>query len=334
LGLVGTVLRRVRKAAHYSRDEVVANLTRLGSRAKVRERLVHLVRTRPSDFFRWFDLARDCDLGGDIPALVASHRLHRANTYLIRASSYIEDAVRPALTELAARLTAANAPQVAEKAIIEIIRWKTIVHCREDHAGGSGGYFAEAEKVMPWQWENVIWPIVRDCDFTATLDLGCGYGRNTEFLRRHAKTIDLVDINETCLQGCRERFGDHRDGCSFRYHATLGNGLPTIPDRSITLFYSWDTMVHFDKIVMRDYLREITRILAPGGRGFLHYSNLGAERPNSDLATNHGHRSDMSGDLFSQYAAENGLRVIFHRLSGKADGWGRDSLDCLTLIER
>lgn len=333
MGPVETILRRARKVAHYSRDEVVANLSRLGSETAVRARLVRLVRTSPADFFRWFDLARDCDLGRDIRALVASHRLHRANTYLIRASAYIEDAVGPALTALAAGLTAENAPRVAAEAITEIIRWKTIVHIREDHAGG-GGYFDAAEKVMPWQWENVIWPIIRECDFTAVLDLGCGNGRNSEFLRRHARTIDLVDINESCLRVCRERFGDRRDGCTFRYHGTPGNALPTIADRSITLFYSWDTMVHFDKIVMRDYLGEIARILAPGGRGFLHYSNVGAERPNSDLATNHGHRSDMSGELFARYAAENDLRVVFHRVSGKADGWGRDDLDCLTLVER
>ena len=61
------------------------------------------------------------------------------------------------------------------------------------------------------------------------------------------------------------------------------------------MFYSWDTMVHFDKIVFRDYLREATRVLAPGGRAFLHYSNLGAERPNSDFASNHGARSEDSG---------------------------------------
>lgn len=330
---VETLLRRARKIARYSHDEVVARLSRVGPQARVRERLVRLVRARPSDFFRWFDLARDCELDVDMQALIANHRLHRKNRYLIGASAYIEDAVRPRLAELAAHLTARNAPATAAEAITDIVRWKNIVQCREDHAGG-GGYFTAAEKVMSWQWENVIWPVIRDCDFTATLDLGCGHGRNVEKLRHLAKSIDLVDINDSCLEACRKRFGDQLEGCTFRYHQTSGNRLSTIADRSITLFYSWDTMVHFDKIVMRDYLAEIARILTPGGRGFLHYSNIGAERPNSDLATEHGYRSDMSGELFARYAAENDLRIVSHRVTTKADGVGRDNLDCVTLVAR
>jgi hypothetical protein len=42
----------------------------------------------------------------------------------------------------------------------------------------------------------------------------------------------------------------------------------------------------------------------------------------------------MSAELFRDYAGAAGLAVPFQRLSGTADGWGIDDLDCLSLIER
>lgn len=187
---------------------------------------------------------------------------------------------------------------------------------------------------MSMQWENVIWPIIKDENLERTIDLACGHGRNTNFLRKYASSIDLVDVNRTCIDACRARFGARQDGCSFRYHLTGGDGLPSIPDESVTFVYSWDSMVHFDKIVVRDYVKEIRRVLAPSGSAFLHHSNFGSFAPNSDWAKNHGNRSDMTADLMREFAAEAGLSVKFQRLSGKADGWGMDDLDCLSLLQR
>jgi SAM-dependent methyltransferase len=336
LSIVPTVQRRARKAARYLADQMVYVAARVGTREQVRRRLVGRVVERPTDLFRWSDLAGACDLDDQTRALIRSHNLSRSNIPLVRSAYLVEEAAGSHLEPLAAQLPGSDAGPIAADAITEIIRWKTIVRCREDHddrIGRPDSYFAVAEGAMDWQWRKVIWPIIHDCDFTSTLDLGCGHGRNVERLRHLAKSIDLVDVNDSCLAACRKRFGDARDGCSFRYHKTTGNELATVADRSVTMFYSWDTMVHFDKIVFRDYMKEVARVVAPGGRAFFHYSNLGAERPNSDFMSNHGARSDMSADLFAQYAEESGLEIVFHRLSGTADGWGRDSLDCLTLAQ-
>jgi ubiquinone/menaquinone biosynthesis C-methylase UbiE len=218
-------------------------------------------------------------------------------------------------------------------AIDEIAKWKTVVQCEVSHSGAAG-YFAAAEERMEWQWRNVIWPLIKGGDFTAVLELACGHGRNTEYLRQHAGVIHLVDVNRSCLDACRSRFGDQVGNCRFFYHLTDGNHFRAIGDRSITFGYSWDSMVHFDKVVVRDYLIEFYRVLRPGGRAFLHHSNYGAFRPNSDWATNYGTRSNMSAELFRRYAAEVGLRILSQRLSGIADGWGMDDIDCLSLVER
>jgi SAM-dependent methyltransferase len=229
----------------------------------------------------------------------------------------------------AARDPVASLPRVIE----EVIRWKTIIQCRNTHAGPAG-YFAAAEARMAWQWENVIWPIIEGNDFSVVLELAPGHGRNTEMLRRHAKAIHLVDVNQACLDACRARFGREMEGCHFFYHLTDGTSLRGVADASIRFGYSWDSMVHFDKVVVRGYILEFARVLRPGGRAFLHMSNYGSVKPDSDWASNPGGRSDMSAALSVRFAGEAGLTVPFQRLSGVKDGWGMDDLDCLSIVER
>jgi ubiquinone/menaquinone biosynthesis C-methylase UbiE len=144
-------------------------------------------------------------------------------------------------------------------------------------------------------------------------------------LRLFAKELHLVDINQSCLDACLERFGESSEGTGCLYHLTSGNDLHSIASNSATLVYSWDSMVHFD-------VKEIARILAPGGTAFLHHSNYGAMRPDSDWAKNDGTRSDMSADLMNEYAGDNGLKVVKQEIHGKEQGWGVDNFDCVSLL--
>lgn len=304
---------------------VPRHLRALGSRLSA----VPDIERQPANPLAWIAAAnaRINELDPDTVARIGNHDLRR--------SSYVTRLFLPEISQGAGATLkdlhrSGVSPATITAAVNEIIRWKTIAECAYSHRAGS--YFDEAESVMTYQWQRVIWPIIRDEDFTHTLDLACGRGRNSEMLKHHAKTIDLVDINTSCLKSCRDRFGDKQDGCAFRYHSTDGNGLPGIPDASISFVYSWDSMVHFDRAVIRAYLREIKRVLESGGSAFLHHSNFGSVSPNSDWRKNHGSRSDMTAELMQEYAEDVGLRVKFQRLSGMADGWGIDNLDCLTLL--
>ena len=91
-------------------------------------------------------------------------------------------------------------------------------------------------------------------------------------------------------------------------------------------------MVHFDKLIVADYVNEIARILAPGGTAFLHHSNYGAMKPDSDWAKNDGTRSDMSAELMKEYAKQSGLKLVKQEIHGKEQGWGTDALDCVSLL--
>jgi SAM-dependent methyltransferase len=261
-------------------------------------------------------------------ALVTAHKIH-PNAGVVRTFSN-EISIRGA----AVLKRCSSSPQANVDTVIqEIVKWKTVLQCAHTH-NVSKGYFVDAEPYIDVQWNQIIWPLIHNLDFTCILDLACGHGRNSEYLRRLTRNMHLVDINKSCLDACIARFGNCKDGTTFTYHLTTGNNLATVSNASISLVYSWDSMVHFDKLVVWDYLVEIKRVLRSGGTAFLHHSNLGEKSPNSDWATNPGTRSDMSADLMRIYASQLELDIVSQHKQGRAQGWGEDDLDCVSICHK
>jgi 2-polyprenyl-3-methyl-5-hydroxy-6-metoxy-1,4-benzoquinol methylase len=105
------------------------------------------------------------------------------------------------------------------------------------------------------------------------LEIGPGFGRWTQYLRRLCDHLILVDLSARCIEACRARFADdpHID-----YFANDGESLAMIPDRSIDFLFSFDSLVHVEADALGAYLAQAARKLKPGGTGFVHHSNLGA----------------------------------------------------------
>lgn len=150
----------------------------------------------------------------------------------------------------------------------EALTVRTIEECALAHP--SSPYFDVAEAHTESQWEQ-IWHFIKHFDFSRVLELGPGHGRNTEKLLPHCGEIHLVDVNASCIDECRERFSGYQGACGLQYHTNDGRSLPEIPSDYVTVIYSWDSMMHFDRRVVRDYVREFARVLAPGGTGFVHH---------------------------------------------------------------
>jgi len=186
-------------------------------------------------------------------------------------------------------------------------------------------YFEHAEGFMEESWTRIIQPFLEPVDFSRVVDLAAGHGRNSEYLKRFAKEIYILDIQPGNVERCQERFaGDDR----FQYATNNGYDLQPVPDEWATLVYCFDAMVHFDSDVVRSYLRDTARVLQVGGHGFFHHSNyLGGfdwrENPNS--------RNFMSMEFFALYADKEGLEVCNQQ---KLDWGGYSDLDCLTLVRR
>jgi ubiquinone/menaquinone biosynthesis C-methylase UbiE len=289
-----------------------------------------------SDIRTWIDLFEKLNLESrllpDSFQLLREHQIARHGHATMHYAREISAAAAESFLSLAEELSDETSPGVASRAIDLIIQKKTIFQCRDAHT--YGGYYAGAEPEMDWQWETLIAPFIDDADFTSTLELAPGHGRNSAKLSRRASEIYLVDVNQTCIDACRQRFGDELGQCRFHYNVTNGDSLPFIANDTITFVYSFDSMVHFDKTIVRAYLREFSRVMKRGATGFLHHSNYGTIKPNSDWAQNPGNRSDVSAPLFAQYCIEFGLEVTEQRLHGLAEGRGIEGLDCVTLIRK
>jgi SAM-dependent methyltransferase len=185
-------------------------------------------------------------------------------------------------------------------------------------------YFDAAEAGFEPLW-RVIERFLQGADFTSVLDLATGRGRNAQKLLPLAGRLTLVDIRPENIAFCRGRFAaDPR----IRFIANTGYDLRDVPDASVTLFYCFDAMVHFDSDVVRAYLAEARRVMAPGARAFLHHSNhTGGE----DWMLAPHCRNFMSKPLFAHYARKEGLTVLRQDVF---DWGGVAGLDCLSLLQR
>lgn len=204
---------------------------------------------------------------------------------------------------------------------------RSIQECKEVHQETT--YYEDAEPHMEEQWNKIIWPKIKDFDFSSVLELAPGFGRNTELLIKHAGEITLVDVNQHCIDACRERFAVEKR-CTVHYMVNDGKSLSGIPDSSVTMIYSWDSVVHFDKEVVKLYAKEFTRVMAPGGKGFVHHSNYGHTSQSSDWLSHPHNRSNMTDELFARYIRDNGMEIISQELLD----WDLKDLDCVSVFRK
>ena len=120
-----------------------------------------------------------------------------------------------------------------------------------------------------------------------------------------------------------------------------------VPDGSVDFVFSFDVFVHIKREVVEEYLKEFSRVLKVGGRGFIHHSNLAAyaDSPRHQLPgfikklftkwhlldDDHHRIPTMSAEIFRQLCSSNGLECVRQELIN----WrGRRLIDCLSWIEK
>jgi SAM-dependent methyltransferase len=194
-------------------------------------------------------------------------------------------------------------------------------------------YYDDAER---WTW--LFWseahpfrPLFDRLDLTRVVELACGHGRHAEhLLGHHAQrlgTLVMMDILQANVDYCKSRLGEHRN-----VEIRVNNGIDFQPleRNSVTSIFCYDSMVHFDRQVVRSYLHDAARILAPGGQALFHHSNCAID-PDSGFASNPHARAFMSAPLFARYARSFGLEVVQQTLF---DWGGAPALDCISLLAK
>ncbi|MCC7389653.1 MAG: class I SAM-dependent methyltransferase [Phycisphaerales bacterium] len=169
------------------------------------------------------------------------------------------------------------------------------------------------------------------------LELGPGYGVWTDYLRPGreeeeplSRQMTLIDLAPNCIKFCRKRFGNR----GMAYHVNDGRSLAKVADESIDFVFSFNSLVHADHGVMRDYLQQLGRKLKPGAWGFIHHSNLGEyahELDVMDPAYEHWRGRDMTGAKFREDCRDAGLVCTFQELVP----WGSERfIDAHSLFTR
>ena len=226
---------------------------------------------------------------------------------------------------------------------MQTVQWNRRWWSERYHWNDGGDHWSE-----PWgdperQWWGCLWP--RICSFLPAgqiLEIGPGFGRWTQFLLPQCKRLTAVDLTERCVTACRTRFKNQHLVC----HQNDGCSLAMIPDKSIDLAFSFDSLVHVEVDVIGTYLHELATKLTPNGIGILHHSNLGmyrhhfwfrkvplirslVKRHGGDNRQTHGRSFSITAERFGQLAIESGLNCISQELIN----WKSPLLtDCISIF--
>lgn len=118
------------------------------------------------------------------------------------------------------------------------------------------------------------------------LDIACGTGYGIAFLKRAAKFVVGVDVD---FEAAREA----KCECDERAGVVLGNGL-SLPfsDSSFDIVISFETLEHLHD--RSGFLRELRRVLMPGGTLVLSTPNANYTRPVDGIPSNPFHIFEYS----------------------------------------
>jgi SAM-dependent methyltransferase len=94
------------------------------------------------------------------------------------------------------------------------------------------------------------------------LDFGCGVGRLSQALAPYFARVDGVDVSPAMVGLARSC---NRHGERVTYHANDRPDLSVFPDGTFDLVVSSIVLQHIEPAVATRFLRELCRVLAPGG---------------------------------------------------------------------
>jgi SAM-dependent methyltransferase len=127
------------------------------------------------------------------------------------------------------------------------------------------------------------------------LEIGPGAGRWTEYLIAKAGKLIGVDISETCVAECRNRFP------SAEFEVGNGKDIAMIPSGTVDAIWSFDVFVHINGAEFSSYIEEFRRVLKPAGLAIIHHGSVGG--------SNGGWRSNVTDAMVREYMAANGFDI-------------------------
>jgi ubiquinone/menaquinone biosynthesis C-methylase UbiE len=153
-------------------------------------------------------------------------------------------------------------------------------------------------------WNNEIFEKIKEFRGKKILEIAPGFGRITQFLSILAGELIVVDLNPRCIEKTREKLKNH----VLAYFVNDGKSIPKVRDNSQDLVFSFDSFVHMHANVTEEYIKEIHRVLKPGGHSFIHHSWYYGGEDNS--FSNIAGRANMTPEQFKELVNLYGMEII------------------------
>lgn len=122
------------------------------------------------------------------------------------------------------------------------------------------------------------------------LEIGCGAGYGLEVIHDSANKITTVDIDPSSLEYAKANYGF--PNITF-VHSDITKGL-SFEDNTFDYVISFQVIEHFTKKAVHTYLKEIKRLLKPGGSVFFTTPNRDTRLLPSQQPLNHYHPLEYS----------------------------------------
>jgi ubiquinone/menaquinone biosynthesis C-methylase UbiE len=153
-------------------------------------------------------------------------------------------------------------------------------------------------------WNNEIFDKIKEFRGKKILEIAPGFGRITQFLSILAGELIVVDLNPLCIEKTRKKLKNH----VLAYFVNDGKSIPKVRDNSQDLVFSFDSFVHMHANVTEEYIKEIYRVLKPGGHSFIHHSWYygGEDTSFSNIAG----RANMTPEQFKELVNLYGMEII------------------------
>jgi len=121
------------------------------------------------------------------------------------------------------------------------------------------------------QWHSSILPRIKSfVPAKHILEIAPGNGRWTRYLKDLCEELTIVDLTESCIERCKNRFSNEKH---INYFVNDGLSLSMIQTSSIDFLFTFDSLVHVDVEVLDSYISQLSRILKDDGVAFIHHSN-------------------------------------------------------------
>ncbi|HXX93062.1 MAG TPA: methyltransferase domain-containing protein [Planctomycetota bacterium] len=95
------------------------------------------------------------------------------------------------------------------------------------------------------------------------LDVGCGVGRIIQVLAPRFGEVHGVDVSDEMLKLARERLSAQPH---VQFHRIEGTHLKDFADGTFQVMWSYSVFYHMPRTLYYGYLKELSRVMAPGGQ--------------------------------------------------------------------